>query len=870
MACHNKTESEGGLNLESDAQILKGGDSGPAIAAGDPSASELLVRIMDDSDPMPPEDNSVGAERFTESEVALIRRWIEEGAKPSEAMGESSFAWQGLPSSVRPIYALTHSSDGHRLVFGRGSSVMVQSLVRPESASQALLDTSLERKAAHRDIVQSVAVSPDGRWIASGGYRTLKLWQQPIAEEVVINELPQRSSLFTVSPDGKRLAFCVEQRKLAIADLDSGQVTTGSDAHGSDIACFAWSPTGSQLLSGDENGRIFVTDTVSLRSRECLAETNSRLRQAVGVASNRWLVLADDGTVHTIVVDETSGIDQASGMFERFGTTERVTCIGCLAGKDTVVVLARADGCVTMHHVDSANELARIEVGDQDVNLFASATSGMLTTVAANGTMKLWERSGKLVAELNEDYQEFLSRRSAERVARRKVAQVALLEKQVPELKSASEKEKEALKAVREARDTAEKELASADAELEKAAAEVGESEKALAAAIADQEDASKKVAAAKAAVAEQKKAAIAAEKKRDAAEQELGRRGKALHAAEDSAKRAEQRIEALVNEVEYSKADAESAEGRVAAAETASKSPSSVKKVAFIEDEQIAALGKDGIIRLFDAPTGRPLRNFAVADAVDVMSCERGLLVVTSTGLVKRRQPTDSWELSGVVGSAEATVFSDRVTAVDFSPDSKLIAVGSGPPSRFGDLKILDAETREIVYDFGEVHADTILCARFSPSGKSLITAAADKLARLFDVEKREEIRAFEGHTHHVSAVTWRDDRSAMATASADATIKIWRVSTGEQIRTIKGLKREATALAFVGDSNQLASASSDGLVRLYNADDGKLIRTFSGATDALYALSVSADEKRITAGGQSGEVWVWTIADGKLVRSE
>ena len=49
-----------------------------------------------------------------------------------------------------------------------------------------LIDPSLDRFArrqradplAHLDLVQSLAFSHDGQWIASGGYRTVKLWQR--------------------------------------------------------------------------------------------------------------------------------------------------------------------------------------------------------------------------------------------------------------------------------------------------------------------------------------------------------------------------------------------------------------------------------------------------------------------------------------------------------------------------------------------------------------------------------------------------------------------------------------------------------------------------------------------------------------------
>ena len=56
LACHNKTKAKAGLILETPADMLKGGDTGPAIVAGKPEASLLLkaIRYTDDTLKMPP------------------------------------------------------------------------------------------------------------------------------------------------------------------------------------------------------------------------------------------------------------------------------------------------------------------------------------------------------------------------------------------------------------------------------------------------------------------------------------------------------------------------------------------------------------------------------------------------------------------------------------------------------------------------------------------------------------------------------------------------------------------------------------------------------------------------------------------------
>jgi hypothetical protein len=73
LECHNGTEKKGGLDLSTARSVAAGGETGPALAAGDPENSLLWERISHDE--MPPKRPLADAEK------QLIRRWIAGGAK---------------------------------------------------------------------------------------------------------------------------------------------------------------------------------------------------------------------------------------------------------------------------------------------------------------------------------------------------------------------------------------------------------------------------------------------------------------------------------------------------------------------------------------------------------------------------------------------------------------------------------------------------------------------------------------------------------------------------------------------------------------------------------------------------------------------
>ena len=113
VTCHNANLSQAKLRLDSEAAVLAGGLSGPAIVPGKSGSSLLVQRILGTTDaPRMP----MGAAALSAEQVQLIRRWIDEGnfsaveaaAKPQSA--ETLAATEAGSSSlfstqVRPILA---------------------------------------------------------------------------------------------------------------------------------------------------------------------------------------------------------------------------------------------------------------------------------------------------------------------------------------------------------------------------------------------------------------------------------------------------------------------------------------------------------------------------------------------------------------------------------------------------------------------------------------------------------------------------------------------------------------------------------------------------------------------------------------------
>src|SRR5208282_104738 len=87
VACHGPEKSEARLRLDSLADMLKGGKSGPALTPGSPAESLILKRLRlppEDKLHMPPE----GKAPVSHDDIALLQWWIENGAPADKKVGE--------------------------------------------------------------------------------------------------------------------------------------------------------------------------------------------------------------------------------------------------------------------------------------------------------------------------------------------------------------------------------------------------------------------------------------------------------------------------------------------------------------------------------------------------------------------------------------------------------------------------------------------------------------------------------------------------------------------------------------------------------------------------------------------------------------
>ncbi|MCA9150454.1 MAG: PD40 domain-containing protein [Planctomycetales bacterium] len=166
QGCHQPAKASGEYIMTSYDKLLSGGETGEAaIVPHHPDASQLLSQItpVDGKAPMPQ-----GKPPLEETQVALIKRWIEEGAiddTPESAQRRYDAEHPPHYAAAPVVTAVQFSPDGTLLAVSGYHEVVLH------DAAKALAGESsrVARLIGMSERIESVAFSPDGKTLAVAG-----------------------------------------------------------------------------------------------------------------------------------------------------------------------------------------------------------------------------------------------------------------------------------------------------------------------------------------------------------------------------------------------------------------------------------------------------------------------------------------------------------------------------------------------------------------------------------------------------------------------------------------------------------------------------------------------------------------------------
>ena len=195
--------------------------------------------------------------------------------------------------------------------------------------------------------------------------------------------------------------------------------------------------------------------------------------------------------------------------------------------------------------------------------------------------------------------------------------------------------------------------------------------------------------------------------------------------------------------------------------------------------------------------------------------------------------------------------------TAVEYSPDGKILALGTA-----GRVEFRNASGRRIqrVIDGipGKVNA-----LHFSADGATLVVAAGitglDGVAELYSVATAQKLVRFEGHRDAVQDAELSPDGRWLATAGYDRSIRLWKVADRSLVWSNSVHNGAVFDLAFDPSGAVLASASADQTVKLWRVRDGVRLDTLNQPQGDLNRVLFTPDGQHVLAVGADRRIHQW-----------
>jgi WD40 repeat protein len=203
-------------------------------------------------------------------------------------------------------------------------------------------------------------------------------------------------------------------------------------------------------------------------------------------------------------------------------------------------------------------------------------------------------------------------------------------------------------------------------------------------------------------------------------------------------------------------------------------------------------------------------------------------------------------------------------------SPDATLLAAVDAEEGT--KINIWDVSKRKMVRTL-KGHTDTIVCLRFTPDGKRLISSSKDKTIKFWDPWIEQSYVLVPGKIPFaIRHAAFSPDARLVAVAQEPVPARVffsamqggrtwkillWNVDSGAKAFDLPGVTSEVLSIAYSLGGKFIAASSQDGAVHIWDAESGKLTNKFAVQGCWGLCVALSPDGQWAASSYQPGETF-------------
>jgi len=151
----------------------------------------------------------------------------------------------------------------------------------------------------------------------------------------------------------------------------------------------------------------------------------------------------------------------------------------------------------------------------------------------------------------------------------------------------------------------------------------------------------------------------------------------------------------------------------------------------------------------------------------------------------------------------------------------------------------------------------------------KYAISASWDKMLKLWDLEKGQSIRTFQGHSSDVNSVAFSSDSRQVVSGSRDKTIRVWNTRGECKFVSSAGGHDDWVSCVRFSPSRipTIISTSWDRTVKVWSLASWEVKTTFTGHNGPIHNVTISPDGSLCATGGKDSDCILWDIHSDKKV---